>query len=289
MLRDDVLPVIGDVKLQALRPEHVQRVIDHADGRGLSVASVEKVHRIVHAALRLAVARGTLTTNPADRDKLQMPEDTRPDQRLTPPTPDQVATILAAADGHAMHLPLALAAWTGMRRGEVLGLRWRDVGEDELHVRQALSFVGRDLSFHTPKTRHAARTVPLSDAAVALLKAAKAEQATRRLRVGAGWSDLGLVVDNGDGSPVHPDRVTRYFARLVTRLGMPDVRLHDLRHAFCSTLLAAGVPVLDVSRIVGHASAGFTMDRYGHLMPRHGDGIRAALGQAYMHAAGGDA
>ncbi len=78
-----------------------------------------------------------------------------------------------------------------------------------------------------------------------------------------------------------------YFARLSARLGMGQVRLHDLRHAFCSALLGAGVPVLDVSRIAGHASAAFTMDRYGHLTPRHAEGIRAALDSAY--AGGGDA
>ena len=81
-------------------------------------------------------------------------------------------------------------------------------------------------------------------------------------------------------SPVHPNRLTLYSGRLTTRLGM-RVRLHDLRHAFASLLLAESVPVLDVSRILGHASAAFTMDRYGHLMPRHADGIRAAIGRAY--------
>ena len=80
--------------------------------------------------------------------------------------------------------------------------------------------------------------------------------------------------------PLAPDRLTLYFGRLATRLGL-NARLHDLRHAFALLLLAEGVPVLDVSRILGHASAAFTMDRYGHLMPRHAEGIRAAIGRAY--------
>jgi integrase len=177
-----------------------------------------------------------------------------------------------------MHLPLALAAYTGLRRGEVLGLRWSDIDLNaaELHVRQAATFIGREVTFTEPKTERALRTVPLPAALVALLRRAKANQAGRRLIVGEPWRDLGLVVDNGDGSPVHPERMTRYFVRLVARIGI-EVRVHDLRHAYISELLSRGVSALAVSRVAGHASASFTMGRYGHRMPRDDDAVRAAL------------
>jgi integrase len=126
-----------------------------------------------------------------------------------------------------------------------------------------------------PGARIAARGGRPDDLARILTKA-KAEQDERRLGLGQDWRDLGLVVDNGDGSPVHPERLTRYFGRLVRRLGV-TMREHDLRHAYISELLSRGVSPLAVSRIAGHAKAGFTMDRYGHVLPRDFDAVRAAL------------
>ena len=228
--------------------------------------------------------RGTVTRNLATAEHgLQLPTEAK--SKLTPPTPAEVTRILDAASD-PYRLPLTLAAWCGLRRSEILALRWRDVDLEagELRVRQSLSFVGRELSFSEPKTERSLRTVPLSPALVSLLQETRREQAARRLRVGPEWRDHDLVISGVDGSPWHPDRLSLYFTRLVGRLGM-TCRLHDLRHCFVSTLLAQGVPVLDVSRIAGHASGGFTMDRYGHLQPDHGDGIRDAMARAYARSA----
>ena len=259
--------------------------MDTAEASGLQPGSVIKVASILRAALALAVKRGTITRNPATAEHgLQLPTVAK--SKLTPPTPGEVMRILDAASD-PYRLPLTMLAWCGLRRSELLALRWRDLdlAVGELRVRQSLSFVGRELSFSEPKTERSFRTVPLSPALVSLLQEARREQAERRLRVGPSWRDHDLVIAGVDGSPWHPDRLSLYFTRLVGRLGM-DCRLHDLRHAFVSTLLAQGVPVLDVSRIAGHASGGFTMDRYGHLQPGHGDGIRDAMTRAY---AGGGA
>jgi integrase len=186
--------------------------------------------------------------------------------------------IIEAAEGTTTYLPFAILAMTGLRRGEVLALRWTDVDLDagELHVRRALSIVNGEPVFAEPKTERAQRAVPVTTTLGRILRSARAEQDARRLRLGQDWRDLGLVVTIYDGSPMRPEVVTHAFERLTKRLGV-DLRLHDLRHAYASELLSRGVSILAVSRILGHASVAFTGDRYGHMMARDFDAVRAAL------------
>jgi len=149
-----------------------------------------------------------------------------------------------------------------------------------LHVRQAATFTGREVTFDRPKSHTSSRTVPLFPALVDVLREARREQTERRLRVGPGWRDLDLVVDSGDGSPMHPECLSHRFETLTKRLGL-EVRLHDLRHAAVTTMLAQGVPLSIVSTMVGHSSASFTLRQYGHLQPEHLRGAADALGAAY--------
>lgn len=149
-----------------------------------------------------------------------------------------------------------------------------------LHVTQAAAFVGREVTFDRPKSRDGTRAVPLAPRVVEVLREARREQAERRLAIGSGWRGLDLVVDNGDGSPMHPERLTRYFVRLVARLGL-RIRLHDLRHASVTVQLAAGVPLAIVSAVAGHASVAFTARQYGHLQPEHLRSAADAMAHAY--------
>jgi integrase len=268
-----IFPLIGSMPLQKVGPEDVQRVIDAAEAS--SVYTAQKVANILRTAFGRAVKLGHVRRNPAAAASGVESPRIESSKVEAPPYAD-VLRVVAAAEGHPMHLPLAIAAYTGARRGEVLALRWSNLDGRELHVRRSLSFVGQDLRFSEPKTRNALRAVPVPDDLARILDKARAEQGARRLRLGPDWRDLDLIVDNGDGSPVHPERLTRYFGRLVTRLGV-RMREHDLRHAYISELLSRGVSPLAVSRVAGHAAASFTMDRYGHLMPRDFDAVRSAL------------
>ena len=118
---------------------------------------------------------------------------------------------------------------------------------------------------------------------MAMLRRLRRDQAERHLLLGEAWLDLGMVVERGDGRPIHPDVYSRRFARLVHRLGLPAIRLHDLRHAYATRLLEAGVHPKVVADLLGHASTSFTMDTYSHVVPslRAGAaaGIEAALGR----------
>ena len=132
----------------------------------------------------------------------------------------------------------------------------------------------------TPRSR---RTISLPPSTVAALRRHRKDQAERRLLCGEAWQDSGVVVDRGDGGAVHPDSLSHAFAETAERVGLADVRLHDLRHAFATTLLAAGVNVKVVSEALGHASTAFTMDTYAHVLPTMGEqvarAIEAALGE----------
>jgi integrase len=275
LLTIHVVPAIGGVKLSKLRPAHVQSMID-----SLPVGARTKVHvyRVTSAALRHAVRVRLLDSNPADGARPPRPD--RPS--LTVPESPDVNRLLEAADGW-LHTALSLSAGTGMRRGEVLALQWRSVDLDgrRARVEQAMENIGPTIRFVLPKTDRGRRTVALPAGTVAILRAVKKDQAERRLLLGEAWSRTDLVVEHGDGSPIHPDLYSTRFARLAASVGLGAVRLHDIRHYYASELLRANVHPKVVSEGLGHASTAFTMDVYSHLLPsmqeRAADAIEASL------------
>lgn len=140
-----------------------------------------------------------------------------------------------------------------------------------------------------PKTDRSRRTVALPDFAVEALRVHRKEQAARRLLAGPAWVDLDLVVDRGDGRPVDPGHLSHTFGRIARRAGLPGIRLHDLRHAYATALLAAGVHPKIASEALGHASVGFTMDAYSHVLPTMQEQAARAIQAAIGAARGGSA
>ena len=168
---------------------------------------------------------------------------------------------------------------TGMRRGEVCGLRWSDVDLDKarIEVRQQLLVVrspgapdGGLLFSERTKTDHGRRRIDLDPVTVAVLRTQKRRQTEQRLLLGAGWTDSGLVFTEPDGRLLDPESVAKTFGRRVERAKLPRLRFHDLRHTHVAHLIAAGEQPLLIARRLGHASAAFTQDRYGHLFRGRG-------------------
>ncbi|HVM08193.1 MAG TPA: site-specific integrase [Acidimicrobiales bacterium] len=262
-----VVPRIGRLQLQKLRPDDLDAlyVALLAEGRkdrpgGLSPKSVRSVHLILHKALKDAVRKGLLTRNVADAaDAPRLGAARRPDVKAW--AAPELRLFLDAMKTHQLYAAFHLAAFTGMRRGEVLGLRTNDLdlAQARLSVKQAVISVAYEVQVSDVKTGSARRTVDLDPTTVATLRS--------HLRKRRATSADGLVFSRPDGSPIHPDLFSQIFDRTVAKLTVPKISLHDLRHTHATLLLKAGVPVKVVSERLGHASPAFTMTVYQHVIP----------------------
>ncbi len=246
-------------------------------GEGLRPRSVRYCHQVIAKALGDAVRKGILPRNVAAAASPPSAKSTRaPEMNWW--TFDELQRFLDATKDEPLGPLFRLAAMTGMRRGELCGLRWADVdfAAGNLEVRHQLLVVrspgatdGGLMFSETTKTDRGRRTIGLDPTTVAVLKARKSEQSVKRLAMGAGWqNERGLAFTEADGRPLDPESVGKVFDRRVARLGLKRLRFHDLRHTHVAHLIAQGIDPLTISRRVGHASASFTLDRYGHLFPQ---------------------
>jgi integrase len=200
------------------------------------------------------------------------------------------AKLLGAAEDTRLALPVMLAVTTGLRRGEILGLRWRDVDLQggTLAVRPSLEQTRDGLAFKQPKTSKGRRVVALPSLALDALHQHKARQAAVKLALGPAYDDHDLVCAREDGRPWPPDGFSTAFVNLVRKAGIPPTRFHDLRHTHATQLLRQGVHPKIVSERLGHATVGITLDVYSHVLPgmqeeaaaRTDAALRAALSRA---------
>ncbi len=182
---------------------------------------------------------------------------------------EQTARLLASAKGTRLHIPILIAVATGMRRGEVLGLRWNDVDlkAGRLAVRQSLERTKAGVSFKQLKTQKSRRVVALPSLIMDELTRHKGEQAQQRLLLGDAYQNQGPVVAQPDGTPMSPHALSIAFCKMVKRVGVPPVRFHDLRHSHASQLLRHGIHPKVVSERLGHATVGITLDTYSYVLP----------------------
>lgn len=268
-LRVHVLPDLGEIRLQSLTALDLDRLYarlltsGHRSGRGLSPRTVRYVHTIVHGALDFAARKTLIPRNVAklaDAPKTA----TAPEPRVW--TPTELQQFLESLATDRLYVLWLILATTGMRRGEVLGLSWTDVDFDRarVNVRRTLVQAGYRTQWSTPKTDRGRRSITLDPLTIAALREHRARQVVERLALGPAYDDQGLVFCRGDGRPLHPERLTKLFEARIRRVGLPKIRLHDLRHGWASHAVAAGVDIRTVSGRLGHADAGFTMRVYAH-------------------------
>ncbi len=268
-----VVPTLGATPLQHVTPAALTSMYADllANGRanrpgGLSARTVRMTHSIVRKALSEAVRWGYLARNPAD---LATPPRQQPPEMHTW-SADELRAFLEHVEGDRYYVAYLLAATTGLRRGELLGLRWRDVDLDggRVSVTQSLLTINNRMVFSPPKTATSRRSVTLDAHTLAALREHRKAALAERLSFGADWPDHDLVFTAPDGEPVHPRRFSAYyFAQHVRAAGLPMIRFHDLRHTHATLALQAGVHPKVVSERLGHSSIAVTMDRYSHVMP----------------------
>ena len=270
-----LLPRLGHRMLRELTPALLNGVYrdllagggGKGAGAGLSATTVRYMHTTLHKALSDAVDSGLLAFNPADRARPPRPERTG-QKELRSWTPVQLRAFLESVAGTRLEAAWHLAAMTGMRRGEVLGLRWADIDFEagRLAVRHTIITVNYEVQDSTPKSSQA-RVVDLDPGTIRQLRDHHVRQLLEREEWAAGHGDGDLVFAHEDGTPVHPDVFSQMFGRAVAKTALPRIRLHDLRHTHATIALSAGVPVKVISERLGHQSPAFTMKQYAHALP----------------------
>lgn len=283
IIRLHIAPYIGRISLQKLRPEdlddlYVRLLADgkHTDNGGLSAKSVRNVHAALQSALSDAARRGIVTHNVADI--AAPPSISRNRRAMTVWNAQYLRTFLDAVADHDLYALFWLAASTGMRRGELAGLRWSDVDLDaaRLIVQRQIVSVEYQMIETDLKTAASRRTIDLDAGTVTVLRSHRRQQLERQMLTG-NRHDEGLVFATTDGTPTHPDLISKTFNRIVARLDVPRIRLHDLRHTHATLLLQGGVNPKVVTERLGHANVAFTMSVYQHVIP----GMQAAAANMF--------
>jgi integrase len=284
LLRRHVRPHLGTVPLQKVKAAALVELYGRLQAEAkLAPRTVGHVHRVLHRALGHAAQWGLVAQNVVDLVEPPRVEE----EEISIIRSDRVADLLRRLQGRSIYPLGAMALSTGMRRGELLGLRWGDIDLDRgvIRVEQSLETTKAGLRFKPPKTRHGRRSITVPPAIVALLRSLWRELHERRLALGLGKAPAeGLVFANLDGNPRHPGGVTKEWKRAMTAIGMADVTLHSLRHTHASQLIAAGLDVLTISRRLGHGSPAITLGIYGHLFTNTDDRAASIMQAAFAGA-----
>ncbi|MBR1190082.1 site-specific integrase [Bradyrhizobium sp. AUGA SZCCT0160] len=274
LMRLHVAPHVGAVRLQKLRPVQLAELYGTLAAK-LAPRTIGHVHRVLHQALSQAVEWDLLTTNVADRVQPPRVED----EEVEILTVGQLKAAMAAVREGWINPIAKLALATGLRRGELLALRWKDLDTDKarITVARSLEQTKAGLRFKEPKTKRGRRTISLPATAVNDMRAHWRDQQEIRLRLGAGKSPPdSLVFCDLNGDPRLPQTVSQTWAKLTHKAGV-EATFHSLRHTHASHLIAAGVDILTISRRLGHSSPTVTLHIYGHLMPQTDDRAATAI------------
>lgn len=280
-LRLHIVPVLGRYTLRRLTPTHVRALLAVKREAGLSVRSVQIVHATLRAMLAEAVRDELVERNVAAIVRAP----TAPVEEVQPWSPAEAAAFLASARQDRLYALFAVGVGVGLRRGELLGLRWSDVdvGGRLLHVRHTAQRVyGHGMVFGPPTSRRSQRDIPLPGLTVKVLKERRERQAEERAALEPYWQDSGLVFTTSVGTVTEPRNLARGLDELIVAAGVRRIRLHDLRHTCASLLLAQGVSPRVVMEVLGHSQLGITMNLCSHVMPsalrEAADAINRALG-----------
>ncbi len=268
LLRNHVLPVIGNTQIKKVQPAHLESIYSGIIRKGLSAQSAVHVHRVVHAMLAKATRWQLVGRNVASLVKPPRVEY----REMRTLTPQEVKQLFSAASGTRYEALWRLAIGTGMRIGEVLALKWQFVNFDRRSLRVVATLESDpDLGLinSEPKTKSSRRTIHLTDSVLRALESHRARQNQERMKLGNAWTDNDYVFASAIGTPVIMQNLGRRdFKNLRKSAEITGyLRMHDLRHTAISLALSAGVAPTDVSNMAGHSNVAVTLQRYAHALP----------------------
>lgn len=276
ILESRILPAMGHIKIEQIKPNHLLAFYKNlqedgirADGKpgGLSEKTISQHHRIISSILQDAVQWQVIPFNPASRVK--PPKVTK--KQAAYYDEEQTAVLLEAVSNEPLkyQVIINLAIATGLRRGELMGLEWKDINfnKQTLEVRQASQYVpGKGTFTKEPKNETSKRLIAIPASIVALLNKYKASQNEERLAAGDKWKGSDKFFTTWNGEPMHPDTISKWFPKFLKRHGLPPIPFHGLRHTSATLLIAQGTPLKNVSSRLGHANISTTGDIYAHAL-----------------------
>jgi len=254
-IRNHVDPTIGKIKLKDLRPDHLQSLYSQKLSLGLSRRSVRLLHANLRTALKQAMRWGLVARNVTDLVQAPRPAKTT----FTFCTKEQLNTFLKGVEGHRWYPIYVLLVYLGLREGEALAIHYEDCDmvNRVINVRHTLITLKTGVTLSEPKTQMSKRAVTLPKVAYDVLK-----QYLDQLEI-----NHGLIFTSSAGTPIYPRNFIRHFKKVIAEAGLPDIRVHDLRHSHASLLLASGVHPKLVQERLGHSSIALTLDTYSHVIP----------------------
>jgi integrase len=267
VLNNHIKPLLGNRQIKQVTPQHIQTFYANLLKNELSPSTVQIIHAFLHKAFDNAVMWNLIARNVCDRvTPPRMTKKEMPSLNL-----EQAHMLLEAAREHQLETLLILVVVTGMRHGELRGLRWQDINfvEKSLQVKRTSGYLpGYGYVEREPKSAKGKRKIILPDFVIEQLKKHRMQQVEVKRKASNQWQDKDLVFCNRTGGFIHESNVMRMYRMILAKAGLPlELRMHDLRHSAATILLSMGIHPKIVQELLGHSDIGMTMNTYSHVLP----------------------
>lgn len=258
-----IKPYLGNIKLDKLKTLQIQNFYTLKLEGELSPRTVMSFHKIIHRALEQAVKWQLIPYNVANG--VEKPKVSQEETQILNEV--ELKCLISKAKNTNLYIPIVIGAYTGMRRGEVLGLTWDNVNLNDgtIRISKTLSSTKQGIVFTEPKTKNSNRKIAISKSVVEILKRNKVEQLKNKMRLGNSYKDNNMVCCKENGDFIDPKNFSRDFHNLVVKSGIKNIRFHDLRHTHASLLVKLGVHPKEISTRLGHSDVSITMNIYSHI------------------------
>lgn len=284
-IMDHIVSVLGDIPLQKLTPQQIQKYYAQQISNGLSSNTVRKHHDLLNHALKVAVVQDVLAVNPVA--KVTPPKFTKKEIHFY--SPEKLKLLMSLAEGDRIEILIKLAAYLGLRREEILGLTWDNVDLDNrlIHIRQVRTAAGSTVVEKDPKTATSARDLYIPDEVVIALQRERERQEQYKEALGSEYQDLGYVFCHENDRPFRPNYVSDLFSKFIKDHELPHITLHGLRHSFATMANSLGIPMYDIGKALGHSTPATTSKVYTHLLEPTHEGTMKKIAEALNGKGGG--